>query len=190
MNKQQRTAICRDGQFQTRAADGELYVEGYFATFSGQYQMWENAVEQVDPHAFDDTLGGDIRALVNHDSTLVLGRTSAGTLTLRVDERGLWGSVRINQEDQDAMNLYNRVKRGDVTQCSFGFEILDQRIEEQPDGTTVFTLLRVKLWEVSVVTFPAYEDTGVEARRRDLADLQAKKATTWRDAMKKKLKGD
>lgn len=187
---QQRTAVCRDGGFQTRAEGGELYIEGYFATFTGQYEMWEKAVERVDPHAFDDTLDGDIRALVDHNSTLVLGRTTAGTLTLRVDDKGLWGSIRINQEDRDAMNLYNRVKRRDVTQCSFGFEIAEEDVEELPDGTTLFTLLRVKLWEVSVVTFPAYEDTGVEARKRDFEAIQAKRDAAWRDAMLKKLKGD
>lgn len=187
---EKRTAMCRDAGFQTRAADGEFYIEGYFATFSGQYEMWEGAVERVDPHAFDDTLGGDIRALVDHNSTLVLGRTTAGTLTLRADEKGLWGSIRINQEDQDAVNLYNRVKRGDVTQCSFGFEILDQKIEELEDGTTLFTLLRVKLREISVVTFPAYEDTGVAARKRDYEAAQAQKSTAWREAMRKKLKGE
>ena len=122
----QRTALVRDSSFKTRAEDGNLYIEGYFAVFGSEYRMWENAIETIDEDAFDGTLDGDIRALVNHDSTLVLGRTTAGTLSLRVDRTGLWGSIIVNQADQDAVNLYERVKRGDVSQCSFGFDIIDQ----------------------------------------------------------------
>ena len=115
----ERTALVRDGKFTTRAEDGNLYIEGYFAVFGSEYRMWENAIETIDEDAFNETVDGDVRALVNHDSTLVLGRTTAGTLTLRVDRTGLWGSILINRSDQDAMNLYERVKRGDVSQCSF-----------------------------------------------------------------------
>lgn len=82
--------------------------------------MGDGFTEQIDPHAFDDQLGGDVRALIDHDTRLVLGRTCAGTLTLRVDEHGLWGSIAVNEGDQDALNLYARVQRGDVSQCSIG----------------------------------------------------------------------
>ena len=136
----ERTALVRDGKFTTRAEDGNLYIEGYFAVFGSEYRMWENAIETIDEDAFNETVDGDVRALVNHDSTLVLGRTTAGTLTLRVDRTGLWGSILINQSDQDAMNLYERVKRGDVSQCSFGFDILDQSTEVMENGTTVWRL--------------------------------------------------
>lgn len=186
----ERTAICRDGKFQTRADDGNLYIEGYFAVFGSEYRMWENAIETIDEDAFDGTLGDDIRALVNHDSTLVLGRTTAGTLTLRVDKTGLWGSIRVNQADQDAMNLYERVKRGDVSQCSFGFDIIDQTTEVLENGTTQWKLRKVKLYEVSVVTFPAYEDTSVQARRRDYEAIQKKGSDTWRAEMRARLKGE
>lgn len=185
-----RVSLCSDGRFCTRAEDGELYIEGYFVTFSGEYPLWDGAVERVDPHALDGQLEGDIRALVNHDTTLVLGRTTAGTLSLRLDEQGLWGRIRINQNDQDALNLYSRVARGDVSQCSFGFEILDERVDDLPDGRTVFTILRVRLYEVSVVTFPAYADTIVSARKRDVETINQRKISAWRDAMRKKMKGE
>ena len=174
----ERTAIVRDGKFTTRAEDGNLYIEGYFAVFGSEYRMWENAIETIDEDAFNETVDGDVRALVNHDSTLVLGRTAAGTLTLRVDRTGLWGSILINQSDQDAMNLYERVKRGDVSQCSFGFDILDQSTEVMENGTTVWRLKKVELYEVSVVTFPAYEDTSVIARKKDYEELQKRKKRT------------
>ena len=151
--------------------------------------MWENAIETIDEDAFNETVDGDVRALVNHDSTLVLGRTTAGTLTLRVDRTGLWGSIVINQSDQDAMNLYERVKRGDVSQCSFGFDILDQSTEVMENGTTVWRLKKVELYEVSVVTFPAYEDTSVIARKKDYEELQKRKKELWQKEMIQRLKG-
>ena len=185
----ERTALVRDGKFTTRAEDGNLYIEGYFAVFGSEYRMWENAIETIDEAAFIETVDGDVRALVNHDSTLVLGRTTAGTLTLRVDRTGLWGSILINQSDQDAMNLYERVKRGDVSQCSFGFDILDQSTEVMENGTTVWRLKKVELYEVSVVTFPAYEDTSVIARKKDYEELQKRKKELWQKEMIQRLKG-
>lgn len=186
----ERTALVRDSKFKTRAEDGNLYIEGYFAVFGSEYRMWENAIETIDEDAFDDTVDGDIRALVNHDSTLVLGRTTAGTLQLRVDRTGLWGSITINQADQDAMNLYERVKRGDVSQCSFGFDIVDQSTEVMENGTTVWKLRKVKLYEVSVVTFPAYEDTSVQARKKDFDVLRRQKNEKWKANMLARLKGE
>ena len=107
-----------------------------------------------------------------------------------MDKTGLWGSVTINQADQDAMNLYERVKRGDVSQCSFGFDIIDQSTEVMENGTTVWKLNKVKLYEVSVVTFPAYEDTSVQARKRDYEEIQKRKKEQWREEMLLRLKGE
>ena len=183
-----RTAVARDAGFTTRAEDGNLYIEGYFAVYNSRYELWDGAYETIAPGAFDGETGGDVRALTNHDTTLVLGRTTAGTLSLRTDDRGLWGSVVVNQNDQDAMNLYERVKRGDVSQCSFGFDILDQDVQYTDGEPTVWTIRKVKLYEVSVVTFPAYTDTSVEARKKDLSDLQKRKSAEWKRKSVEKLK--
>lgn len=186
-----RTAITRDAEFLTREAeDGARYIEGYFAVFGGTYQLWDDVSETIDPGAFDLAADRDVRALTNHDTTLVLGRTMAGTLELKADERGLWGSVRINDKDQDAVNLYERVRRGDVTQCSFGFDILEEMIENRQDGSTVFHLQRVKLYEVSVCTFPAYEETGVQARKSELENIRKRKHEVWAAEMLARLKGE
>lgn len=186
----QRTSMLHDADFQTREADGKRYIDGYFAVFNSQYWLWEDAYETIDQGAFDLSRDKDVRALTNHDTTLVLGRTTAGTLTLRVDERGLFGSIEINEADQDAVNQYERVKRGDVTQCSFGFEILSQDIERTEGMPTVFHLREVKLYEVSVCTFPAYEETSVTARKAELAEIDRRRAEAWRTEMLKKLKGE
>lgn len=186
----QRTSMLHDAEFQTREADGKRYIDGYFAVFNSQYWLWDDAYETIDQGAFDLSRDKDVRALTNHDTTLVLGRTTAGTLTLRVDERGLFGSIEINEADQDAVNQYERVKRGDVTQCSFGFEILSQDIERTEGMPTVFHLREVKLYEVSVCTFPAYEETSVKARKAELEEIDRRKAEAWRAEMLKKLKGE
>ena len=119
----------------------------------------------------------------------MLGRTTAGTLTLRTDEAGLWGSIIVNQADQDAMNLYERVKRGDVSQCSFGFDILDQDVQYQDGEPTVWVIRKVRLYEVSVVTFPAYTDTSVEVRRAEFADLEKRRSEAWKAKILAKLRG-
>lgn len=185
---EKRTAVARDGGFQTRAEDGNLYIEGYFAVYNSRYELWDGAYETIAPGAFDGQTGEDVRALTNHDTNLVLGRTTAGTLTLRTDERGLWGSIIVNQADQDAMNLYERVKRGDVSQCSFGFDILDQDVQYQDGEPTVWIIRKVKLYEVSVVTFPAYTDTSVTVRQRDLEELRRRKSDEWKHRALERLK--
>ena len=116
-------------------------------------------------------------------------RTTAGTLSLRVDKTGLWGSVTINQADQDAVNLYERVKRGDVSQCSFGFDILDQDVQYQDGEPTVWIIRKVRLYEVSVVTFPAYTDTSVEVRRTEFADLKKRRSEAWKAKTLARLRG-
>ena len=186
---ERRTAVARDGKFQTRAEDGNLYIEGYFAVYNSRYNLWDDAYETIAPGAFEGETRKDVRALCNHDSTLVLGRTTAGTLTLRTDEVGLWGSIIINQADQDAMNLYERVKRGDVSQCSFGFDILDQDVQYQDGEPTVWIIRKVRLYEVSVVTFPAYTDTSVEVRRAEFADLEKRRSEAWKAKTLARLRG-
>lgn len=188
--RQQRQVRCVAQQFQTRSANDDLFIEGYFSVFNSEYPLWEGASEIVKPGAFTNSVSGDVRALINHDSSLVLGRTKAGTLALRQDERGLWGSIRINRDDVDAMNLYARVQRGDVDQCSFGFDIKRETFVDLGDGKCRWEIEEVDpLYEVSVCTFPAYTETSVSARKQDLAEIEKRRAEAWRSAMKKKLGG-
>lgn len=192
MNEENRVAYqvrSTQSKFETREADGEMYISGYFAVFNSEYEMWPGAVESIADTAFDGALADDIRCLINHETRLVLGRNKAGTLTLKVDTRGLWGEVRINPNDQDAVNLYERVKRGDVDQCSFGFDILDEEFEDRGD-TVKWTIKKVKLYEVSVVTFPAYEETSVSARKRQLGEIKKRSIEAWKQRTLKRLKGE
>lgn len=176
-------------KFETREEAGDLYISGYFAVFHSEYEIFQGATESIDPEAFDGALSDDIRCLNDHDTRIVLGRTKAGTLTLKTDSRGLWGEVKINPNDRDAMNLYERVKRGDVDQCSFGFDILEEDFEDR--GNSVhWTIKKVRLYEVSVVTFPAYEETSVTARKKQLKDMKKRSLETWKKKTMKKLKGE
>ena len=156
--------------FQTRSDDTGPVIAGYFAVFNNPTELWPGCIEQIAPGAFASSLGLDVRALIDHDTRLVIGRTVAGTLTLREDDTGLYGEIKINEHDSDAMNLYARVQRGDVSQCSFGFDIVAEDYVVSPDRQTcTWTIREVKLYEVSVVTFPAYDATSVSARDADSA---------------------
>lgn len=177
-------------EFQTRE-DGEgLKIEGYFAVFDSVYEIAPGLTESIAPGAFTKTLSRDIRALTNHDTTLVLGRTKAHTLELREDTHGLWGSVTINPKDSDAMNLYERVKRGDVDQCSFGFDIRSEDTDIREDGSMHWTIREVDLYEVSACTFPAYEETGISARAKERDEINQRALTAWKENARKKLKGE
>lgn len=185
MDRLKRQLRAVQTKFETRDDGEKMRIVGYFAVFNSIYEIAPGMTESVAPGAFSRTLpGGDIRALTNHDTTLVLGRTKAGTLTLREDERGLYGEVEINPNDSDAVNLYERVKRGDVDQCSFGFEIVSEETDFRDDGSVHWTITDADLYEVSVCTFPAYEQTGVSARTAQRDALQAERLDAWKNKMK------
>ncbi len=171
----------------TRAEGSERVIEGYFAVFNSETELWKGAYEEIHPEAFNSTLGNDVRALINHDTNLVLGRNKSGTLELKVDSHGLWGSIKVNEKDTDAMNLYERVKRGDVDQCSFGFNILNEETDFREDGTVKWTLKEIDLHEVSVVTFPAYSDTGVQARMDEVKQHNKRKLELRKNKLKERL---
>lgn len=177
-----------NGQYQTREEAGNLVIEGYFAVFDSTYDLAPGMSESIAPGAFASSLAGDIRALVNHDSTLVVGRTTAGTLELREDSAGLWGRIEINPKDTDATNAYARVERGDVTQCSIGFEIIREDTDIREDGSVHWTIRELKLWEVSICTFPAYRETNVSARSKEREEIMQRRQQAWREKMKGVLK--
>lgn len=166
----------------------EPIIEGYFAVFNSETELWRGAYEVIAPGAFDETLSNDIRALINHDTSSVLGRNKAGTLALRTDSRGLWGTVKINPEDPEAMALYARVKRGDVNQCSFGFHVIEEETEWREDDSVKWTIKKADLHEVSVVTFPAYGDTSIQARHAEFDEMKERKQLQELQQRKSKLK--
>lgn len=184
-----------------REENGKRRLEGYFAVFDQPYEVLPGWVETIAPGAFSRALasGQDVKVLWNHNPDIVLGSTGNKTADLREDQRGLFGGVDINEQDQDAKNGYARVDRGDVNGCSFGFEI--SRMEESwdDDGTYRTRILEVSpLFEVSPCTFPAYTQTSIAARAREqlaeakekLENARKKKRNQWRESMKARLKGE
>lgn len=176
-------------ELKTRAeeqGDGK-YIEGYFAVFNKPTELWPGAFEELAPRAFDKTISDDIRALTDHNTTLVLGRTKANTLELKIDSYGLWGKITINKEDSDAMNLYARVQRGDVDQCSFGFVIVSEETDWRDDGTVKWTITEGRLFEVTICTFPAYEETSVQARKAEVKQHEEKQLLQRKHELKVRL---
>ena len=149
-----------------KSKDGKRTIAGHAAVFNRVADGgWFR--EQVAPGAFKDSLGvDDVRALWNHDPNHVLGRNKAGTLRLSEDERGL--AIEIDPPDtQTARDLVVLIERGDVSQMSFGFQTIKDSWETKDGDKDIRTLEKVKLWDVSPVTFPFYKDTDVAVRSHE-----------------------
>ena len=187
MSEKNRQVRSVPTEFTTRDDGDNPVIEGYFAVFDSNYEIAPGMSESVAQGAFSRTISGDIRALINHDTTLVLGRTKANTLQLREDAHGLWGHIDINPNDADAMNLYERVKRGDVDQCSFGFDIRSQDTDIAKDGSIHWTIKDVDLYEVSCCTFPAYEKTNISARSAERDLIRKRELEAWKEKTKRRL---
>jgi len=175
------------GKLNTRdEASDEFKISGYFIVFNSETKLAEGMFEEVAPEALADVDLSDVRALADHDTAKVLGRTKSNTLELSVDEKGLYGEISINQNDTDAVNLYERVKRGDIDQCSFGFDILEEDYEQREDGVK-WTIRKIQLFEVSVVTFPAYEDTAVSARSQQVKQIEQRQLEQRKAKIKERI---
>ena len=177
----------------TRSAeDGkDLFIEGYFSVFNSDYEVWDGVTESIAPGAFDESVNDDVRALFNHNTDLILGRTTNGTLELRQDNHGLWGRIKINPNDTDAVNAYERVARGDVTGCSFGFDIESETRTVSDDGSVHYTINKVSpLFEVSPCVFPAYEATHIDARGRNEENIKKREHEEWKMRMLSRVKGE
>lgn len=167
----------------------EKIISGYFIVFNSETELYEGCFEEIAPESFDNVDLSDVRALIDHETSKVLGRTKPGTLTLSVDAKGVYGEIKVNENDTEAMNLYSRVQRGDVDQCSFGFNILDEAMETRDDGSYKFTIKAIELFEVSVVTFPAYADTAVEARSKQIENMEKREFLAKKSKLEEKLNG-
>lgn len=124
--------------------------------------------EQIRPGAFAESIPvDDIRALFNHNPDFVLGRNKAGTLALREDEVGLVSEIT-PPDTQQARDLIISIKRGDITQMSFAFETLaEEWLKGEGNEPDLRTLVKVRLYDVSPVTYPFYEGTDVAVRSHD-----------------------
>jgi HK97 family phage prohead protease len=166
----------------------ERVVEGYFALYESETELFAGSYEIISKGAFDNTLNKDVRALWNHNTQYVLGRSKNGSLTLKADDKGLFGTIKL-PNTQYANDLYELVSRGDIDQASFGFNIIDEELEELASGGYRWRIKEIDLHEISVVTFPAYENTTVQAREKQVEQIEQRKMQEKKDALSKRLKG-
>jgi HK97 family phage prohead protease len=145
-----------------RATDSGRTIGGYAAVFNSRANIGGYFEEVIAPGAFDDALMQDVRALVDHDTGRVIGRTKAGTLRMKQDDTGL--AVEIDLPDTtDGRDLATLIERGDVSGMSFGFVVTKEMWDETMEPP-MRTIQALDLREVSVVAFPAYDDTSIAMR--------------------------
>lgn len=154
-----------------KAVDNEkMIVEGYALRFNTLSNDLGGFVETISPQALKDADLSDVRCLIDHDSSKVLGRTTSKTLELKVDDDGLYFRCQL-PDTSYSRDLYENIRVGNINQCSFGFILDDDgdTIEKRDDGLFKRTLNKIRsLFDVSVVTYPAYNDTDVAPALRSI----------------------
>jgi HK97 family phage prohead protease len=167
---ERRTFTVRDVEAR-QAADGTMRLAGYAAVFDDP-SVPLPFVERIAPGAFRKTLSEtpDVRLLINHEG-LPLARTKNGTLTLTEDSRGLYMDAEI-ADTTEGRDLYKLVERGDVDQMSFAFRVIRQKWSEDRSMRTLIELSLAD-GDVSIVTYPAYPTTTVEAREKLMRAIQS-----------------
>ena len=161
---------------------GDLLVEGYAAVFGERTSIGGMFEEQIERGAFSDAIGrDDVVFLINHEG-LPLARTRSGTLTLSEDERGLKISTRLDPKDPDVKNIQYKMERGDLDKMSFAFYPEKQEWDESGD-LPLRTIKRASLYDVSIVTTPAYDGTEIALR-----SLEKSRQAPKRDMKNKRRK--
>jgi HK97 family phage prohead protease len=163
-------------------------IAGYAAVFNSETDIGGMFREQIAKGAFKPSLNADVRALFDHDTSHVLGRTKAGTLRMSEDDHGL--AVEIDLPDtQTGRDLRESMARGDIDGMSFGFRVTKQEWDESGE-VPLRTIREVELFEVSVVTFPAYADTEVALRSLEDARKEVRKQNFNAAAKRLAMKAD
>lgn len=160
------------GEIRTVSEDSRR-LRGYAIVFHRLSLDLGGFRERIVPTAVERTLrdGADVRALVDHDSSKVIGRTRAGTLRLDADGHGL--RVDIDPPDTTvARDLLESVRRGDITGMSFAFKTIKDDWDRE-DGQAIRIVEDMEIYEVSVVSFPAYPQTDVSVAQRSLREFEA-----------------
>jgi HK97 family phage prohead protease len=149
-----------------KTKDG-VVVRGYAAVFDSLSEDLGGFKETINKRAFDNVLGNDVVALLNHDNNIVFGRTTSGTLKLSVDERGLVSEITM-PDTQIAKDTITLMERGDINKMSFGFYVDKDKWQESERGFVREVQEVKRLVDVSLVTRPAYNDTHAAVRSLDL----------------------
>ena len=189
MKKKEIRTLCAEVRASPQDDGKGLKFAGYAARFNEWSEDLGGFRERIAPGAFRRSIGvDDVRALFNHDPNYVLGRNGAGTLRLSEDEHGL--AFEIDGPDTSwTRDLHTSVERGDISQCSFAFEVeAEEWARREWDGHMLDerTLKEVRLYDISIVTYPAYEGTSVSARSAGGKAGEGIKARKMRLSLKEK----
>lgn len=180
-------------EFKTRALEQEgqegqkeLYVEGYAARFNSPTVLFEFAgkeyKEQISEKAFDEADMSDVIMNYNHGGKVV-ARTRNNTLELKVDDTGLFIRARLDGTEE-GRRLYDEISGGYIDRMSFAFTVREESFDE---AALMWTVHKVKrLYDVSAVDIPAYDDTSIAARRASVEAAQKEQQTAL-DRAKRRL---
>lgn len=170
-----------------RAEGGEVRVAGYAAVFGQETDIGGYFREVIAPGAFDEAIGrDDVVFLINHEG-LPLARTRSGTLKLSQDDKGLRMETVLDAEDPDVQSIITKMKRGDLDKMSFAFWPEVQQWDESGD-IPVRTIRKARLFDVSIVTTPAYDGTSIALRSLDQHRLDTKRKNFSAAALRHRLK--
>ena len=171
--------------------DGSV-IRGYPIVFNKLSQDLGGFKERICSSAVDRSINADIRALVDHDTAKILGRTRSGTLRLRKDKTGLRMELEPDPEISYAKDILRSVARGDVSGMSFGFKVIADDWTETRGQLPTRDVLDMEIMEVTIATFPAYLDTNVEVAQRSLVQFHRTHVTgyDWRSKWHEIQTGD
>lgn len=158
--------------------DNDMFIEGYALKFDTWSENLGGFKETISKRALQNTDLSDVRCLVDHLPSQIIGRTTAGTLDLTVDDVGLKYRCKL-PNTTFARDLYENMRVGNINQCSFGF-MLDEKGDDmrfdEKEGIYKRTLKAIReLTDVSVVTYPAYKDTDVQPALRSIENFKHEK---------------
>ena len=168
----------------------DMVVSGYALKWDTWSEDLGGFVETIDKEALKDTDLSDVRCYFNHDSSMVLGRTSSGTLELELDSTGLYFRCQL-PDTSYGRDLFQSIKRSDINQCSFGF-IIDNEdgdtFNKRSDGMYERIIRKIKsLWEISIVSMPAYSDTSVAVAQRSIEKLEQEELDKVKEAEQREI---
>lgn len=167
----------------------DMVVSGYALKWDTWSEDLGGFTETIDKEALKDTDLSDVRCYFNHDSSMVLGRTSSGTLELELDGTGLYFRCQL-PDTSYGRDLFQSIKRSDINQCSFGF-IIDEDgddFNKRDDGMYERIIRKIKsLWEISIVSMPAYSDTSVAVAQRSIEKLEQEELDKVKEAEQREI---
>lgn len=173
MSKELRSVKC---QYRAEKTEEKgMFAYGTPILYGVRTTLWDDKYERVDeiiePGAAAESIkNDDIRSVWNHDPGIVLGRKSSGTMIIEDTKDGVQVEIMF-PDSEEGRSKFETIRRGDVDQMSFAFDSLEREVtREEKDGeksVILVTQKRIKVYEVSPVTFPAYEDTTINARAKE-----------------------